>query len=403
MSREFILCMIAPEFMPFWGGTGAVTLNIIRSLPRSVEIHVITPHRAVIGKNYMESKSDSEVLNDNVHIHHVSQARDTFFYNAHFQLSCLRAIPRLHKEYKIDLIHTHHAHMPDILLRLFKRLDIKTICSVHNLFPWMMKSINSSGLTFLELDRSEKAIRLLFPFLKLCESFFLRNMDLLIAPSQHCKAELKKFLSMTSARIDVVYNGVDTQVFVPNCIACGDEPTVLFAGRPVAQKGIFNLVKAMRIVIRYTPRARFIFAGGGDFSPYIRIFEKMGISDEHSKYLGHVDHSDMPKIYCQNKVFVLPSPHENCSMSIIEAMSCGKAVIASNVGGNPELIESGKDGILYNYGDSEELAEKIILLLEDSSLREELGRRAREKAVKRFSARRMGEEIIRIYERTVQS
>lgn len=110
--------MLAPDFLPVWGGVGTYTVELIRNLPSNIEVHVVTLKRNGYNKN--DSCSDnsfSDSFGKNIHIHIISAANDTFIYNLKFQYACLRHVPSLIKEENIDLIHSHAAHMPDLLLK----------------------------------------------------------------------------------------------------------------------------------------------------------------------------------------------------------------------------------------------------------------------------------------------
>jgi glycosyltransferase involved in cell wall biosynthesis len=108
--------MLAPEFFPVWGGVGSYILEISRNMPNDVEIHIITPRRTNFGTDNLKSSDESNnPLPDNVHVHFVGSAKDTFFYNLFFQLNCRKFIHEYINKFKIDLIHSQSA-MPDIFI-----------------------------------------------------------------------------------------------------------------------------------------------------------------------------------------------------------------------------------------------------------------------------------------------
>jgi glycosyltransferase involved in cell wall biosynthesis len=248
--------------------------------------------------------------------------------------------------------------------------------------------------------------------LEYLERFYLGNVQSLIAPSKHCKEELINFLGIQPEKIHVIYNGVNPEIFAPN--SCSDSvfltdirlpsrPVVLFVGRIVAQKGLKTLMEAVPRVAKQLPNVLFTFVGAGDFSYYQRLLKEHGVSNKNFLNLGYFSYLDMPKIYSLADVFVLPSPHENCSMSLLEAMSCKRAVVAANVGGNSEVIRSYQNGMLFASGNSKELAEIIVQLIEDSSLREKLGAQARRTVIEKFSVHNMAADTVKVYEELVSS
>ena len=92
--------MLAPEFLPIWGGVGTYIVELVRHLPRTVEIHVVTPYRERFGMSQVKTSDYDfdEYFGDNVHVHFISSASDTFFYNAAFQYACFKRVPRVVKE-----------------------------------------------------------------------------------------------------------------------------------------------------------------------------------------------------------------------------------------------------------------------------------------------------------------
>ena len=122
------LCLITPEFLPFWGGTGSYVVELIKNLPKEVEIHVVTLKRKFPGmsENGSTKNDPKSIFNKNVDIHYISNGNETFFYNIGFQIACLKKIPQLHKEYKFDVLHSQFGHMSDIFLHLFKRFSISS-------------------------------------------------------------------------------------------------------------------------------------------------------------------------------------------------------------------------------------------------------------------------------------
>ena len=113
------------------------------------------------------------------------------------------------------------------------------------------------------------------------------------------------------------------------------------------------------------------------------------------RFAGKV--SNVKEYYDISDIFVLPSISEGLSNALLEAMSSGMAVVASNVGGNKEIIEDKKNGLLFEVGDKQDLAEKLSVLCNDKSLREELGMNARNKILKDYSIDIVTEKYIRLY------
>lgn len=393
---------MAPEFIPNWGGTGTYLANLLKHLPRDVDIHVVTLKRVIKGEEQSCATTEeiAESLGRWLSIHYLSIARETFLYNLSFQIACLRELPKLCKRYDFDIIHSSHCHMPDLYYQLTRRKGIATIVTVHDFLNIKRESIRNSRIEFHRLDPSEKAIISFYPFLRLCEITYMKRIPAFIAPSQYIAGILRS-LGIQSEQISVVPNGVDTSVFAPeNCNRGADResrPTVLFTGRLVSHKGIDTILRAIPSVIKQVPEVQFVFTGAGMPSRYLHWAKDRGILDK-VKFLGYVrNYFEMSRLYSRADVFVLPSLFENCPMSLLEAMSSGVPAIATSVGGVPEIVTSGSNGILIRPHDADALAQSIILLMLDRGFASRLAKEGRRTVTERFSAERMADKTMNVY------
>jgi glycosyltransferase involved in cell wall biosynthesis len=401
--------MLAPEFLPIWGGTGSYVVELVKFLPRNVNVHVITLKRDIPGMstNLSDSSRVVSMIDRQLEIHYLSASRETFFYNLPFQIACLRRVPSLAKEFRFDIFHSHLVHMPDIFLQLFNRVHVPTVATIHGTIQLLRKEALLAGQLFGDLERSEKSALMFYPIIRLLQRDYVKHISRLIAVSHFTKDIAIDDLNVEKTRISVVHNGVDTDLFSP---PNKDElekrysaPTVVYIGRMIAKKGIYSLIRAMPEVLRAFPKTRFLFVGGGNISQYQQIIKDMGISTRNFSFSGHLGYFERPKILREATVFVNPSLCENCSISILEAMSCSATVIASDVGGNPEIIESGRNGVLVSRADSKMLASSIISLLENESFNMKIGKEARRTVEKSFSSKNCAEQTFNIYQQVLDN
>jgi glycosyltransferase involved in cell wall biosynthesis len=401
--------MLAPEFLPVWGGTGSYIVELVKFLPRNVNIHVVTLNRDIPGMSRRESSSTdiSAIINRPINVHYLSTSKETFFYNLPFQIACLRKIPQLQKNYKFDIVHSHLVHMPDVLFQLFNRIQLPTVVTVHGTIQMLRDHALMARSLFNDLESGEKYTLLFYPIIKLLQQNYAKHVSRFIAVSKVTKELSMKHLEIEAERISLIYNGVDTGIFHPpekeEIIKKYSKPTVVYIGRMISKKGIHILIKTMPEIIKHLPQTQFLFVGGGNVPLYRGLIERMGIPKKNVSFTGHVGYFERPKILREATVFVNPSFFENCSISILEAMSCGTSVVANNVGGNPEIIESGKNGILVSPNRHEILAQRIISLLEDENLNKEIGREARKTIVKSFSSERCAQETCNVYKKTLDA
>ncbi len=392
------VCVVSTESFPVYGGVGAYTTQLVEHLPEDIQVHLVSVNHNRIGNGIDASKHTRK---RNLHFHYLSMGGDTFLYYPFFQLACLRKLNSLADEFKFDIIHTQFPVMPDILVRLFRSTEIPTICTVHSSVETQMGSIRLTGSSFSNLDRTEKGNFLLFQPLKLLQYFYLRGIEDYITVSNFVRKELLKFYPFLSKKnLHTVYHGVDTIKFSPELNSKSsktEKPIVLFTGRMVAKKGPQLLIQAMPKVLKKVPNAFFVFAGVGNFKPYMKLLQQLRISEKNYCYLGYVESSQMPLLYNSASVYVSPSFEDSLGIRILEAMSCNKPVVASNVGGVPEIIKDQKNGLLIEPGNANELAEKIVLLLTDDCLRANLAFFARKTVVENFSVTRMANETAELY------
>ena len=171
---------------------------------------------------------------------------------------------------------------------------------------------------------------------RLClENLGLIAADLVIANSDAVRRELLS-RNLSIRRLEVVPNGVDLDAFcVSECDPEGDY--VLFVGRLVAQKGIDVLLRAFAVLLREVPEAQLIITGDGGLELYLkRLMRYLGLHDNVS-FIEWKSGSELVTLYQHAQVVVIPSYFEPFGIVALEAMACGRPVIASNVGGLGKL------------------------------------------------------------------
>lgn len=188
------------------------------------------------------------------------------------------------------------------------------------------------------------------------------------------------------AHITVVNNYVVVPPLRPAPAAPVSEAafSVLFLGMLGQRKGIYDLLACWPAVIAAIPGARLLIGGNGEIEAATLRAQELDISDSVD-FLGWVGGEQKVELLKNADVFVLPSYNEGLPMSVLEAMSWGKPVITTRVGGIPELITSGSDGILIDAGDREQLAEALLMFGHDAAYRELIGAAARKRIEENFS------------------
>jgi glycosyltransferase involved in cell wall biosynthesis len=151
---------------------------------------------------------------------------------------------------------------------------------------------------------------------------------------------------------------------------------ILFLGELGSRKGLYDLIRAMPIVLKSCPDARLIAGGTGEMHKVLEAIRHEGI-EESVELPGWVTGDTKIRLLSQAALFVLPSHNENFPVSILEAMAAGLPVVSTPVGGIPDMIRDREEGLLIEPGNVDQLSTAITLLLSDPQLRSRTGRAAR--------------------------
>lgn len=214
--------------------------------------------------------------------------------------------------------------------------------------------------------------------------------DLFIA---NCAAVANDLAPYLRCRSEVLVNAVDAARFAPHRTGLslrdslgldGRTPVVGMAARPAPGKGLELLAEVVALTRAALPSVRFLIAGDFPSRPhYERLFSDAGVGDRVS-FLGHVH--DMPRFFATCDVVALTSDEhsiEGSPNAVLEAMSMGRAVVATRVGGVPELVDDGHEGLLVEGGDAIDFARQLIRVLSSAALRGQLGEAGRRRVLEK--------------------
>lgn len=185
-----------------------------------------------------------------------------------------------------------------------------------------------------------------------------------------------------AARIIVVPNY--TMVPPATDPALKREQEILFLGLVGNRKGVFDLIPAFAEVHKRFPQARLVIGGNGEVERAAELVRSLGLEDS-VVLAGWVDGAQKTKLLEAASIYVLPSYNEGLPMSVLEAMAAGLPVVTTGVGGIPELITPGVDGLLVEPGDRQALAQALESLLEDASRREAIASAGRRRVEQHYS------------------
>lgn len=205
----------------------------------------------------------------------------------------------------------------------------------------------------------------------------------------------RKIWDLDPARVHLVPNAVDTSEFDG---AGPDSPrNVTFIGRLEPWKGIRTFLQVAKLIGREMPDVKFLIAGDGS----LRHDLEKTFSNGNVKFLGQVSHRDIPSVLDETAVLVLPSYMEGLPTVCLEAFASGVPVVASNVGGTPEIVRDLETGFLFEAGDASSCAKETLRILSDRTLGATMGRNGRKLVETRYSWESVVHRIEMIYESMV--
>lgn len=238
--------------------------------------------------------------------------------------------------------------------------------------------------------------------LKRVEAFVARHADTVIVPSRYLQSVVGTWGAVSRAdirNIKVIHNSVDPIEILESKDELRERygfsgPVIMSAGRLVPWKGFDTVIEIIPPLTEQFPNITVRIAGSGpDGERLKQLARERGVA-ESVAFLGQLDRTIMHRYIKAADVFVLNTGYEGFSHLLIEVMGTGTPIITTRVGGNPDLIAEGSDGILVDYDDRDALIRSVIDLLSDKSHREALAIRAQEKA-RSFSGERMLGELIK--------
>ena len=246
----------------------------------------------------------------------------------------------------------------------------------------------------------------LVTFYGVLDRHVLRRFDSVIAVSREVSERVLK-AGVPAEKVHLIRNGIDVRPFVAAAASRRDAPeipgpmTVGIVGRLAPEKGIDVFIRAALLVLQWAPGTRFVIVGDGPEGCNLRELANQLHVEDSISFLGL--RNDMPEVYLSFDLFVSSSRQEGLPMAILEAMASGLPVIATKVGEVSTVITQGATGLLVDPENSEQLARSIVALLGDSLLRSQLGSSAIETVARDFSAQRMANDYVCLYESTLNS
>jgi glycosyltransferase involved in cell wall biosynthesis len=231
-----------------------------------------------------------------------------------------------------------------------------------------------------------------------------------VALSQATRVDLIHTQQVPPSKVTVIYPGVDLTRFdvqeTPSIVRCGlglpDHALVIgVVARLDPVKGHADLIAALPRILQAVPTTRLVFIGDGPAATGLRRqVHEVGLAEQVHFFGGR---RDIPRLLRALDVFVLPSRQEGLGLAIIEAMAAGLPVVATRVGGIPEVVVDGETGLLVASGNSVELADAIVYLLSNPHIRRQMGVRGRQRVEAHFTTQQTATNLETLYRRLLRT
>lgn len=317
----------------------------------------------------------------------VYKARFIPFYPFHVQIQGIflnKFFSRDEKEF--DIVHIHSPLSPII------KTNIPIIGTIHTSLIEDMKNFQVSNFKSKLIKWTTKVSG--YPLTQK----LIDNSKYVTTVSSSVANELVKYYQIENPI--VVGNGVDEKRFHPLKQKQEDDPYLLYVGRLDYRKGILDLLEAA--LLMKNRNIRLLIAGEG---PLRRLIEDHISKNElqNVTLLGQVSGDELITLYQNAMIFVFPSHYEGLPTVLLEAMSCGLPVVVSNIPAHEDVVENFENGLFAEKGSPEDIYNKINVLINDESLRQELGKNAQKTIEDKFTWDTICDKFEDVYRTTVQS
>lgn len=328
-------------------------------------------------------------LNERVRFHEVEMMSYPLFEHQPYDLALATKMASVAENEKLDLLHVHYA-IPHSISAILARESIKK----NRRLP-VITTLHGTDITLVGADRSYLPIT----------KYALEQSDGVTAISQYLKHATIEHFGFD--KIEVIPNFVCPDDYKPK-IDCDLREFLTPDGSPVMVhvsnfrpvKRPVDCVEIFARVLKKT-KARLVMVGdGSERTNCIHRARCLGVADD-CIFVGK--QPNIVDYLCASDILLLPSEQESFGLAALEAMACELPVIASRVGGLPEVVDEGQTGFLSPVGDVDEMAENAITMLMDKKLRRQMGRAARASAIERYSTHKIIPQYIDFYERILKT
>jgi N-acetyl-alpha-D-glucosaminyl L-malate synthase BshA len=365
---------------PTYGGSGIVATELgINLACKGHEVHFVS----------YQPPTRLDKFQRNIYFHAVEFPHYPLFEFQLYSLALAGKIIDVIKYENIDLVHVHYA-IPHAISGFLARQITKEIRNIK-----LITTLHGTDITLVGLEPAFQ------PIVK----FSLEQSDAVTAVSRYL-AEKTVQLFNPQKDIEVIYNFIDTNQYqrfnfddIKKMIAPNGEKILTHVSnfRPV--KRVDDTIRILQEVRKTIPAKLLLIGDGPDRSEAEILARDLGLS-EHVRFFGQ--QSSLIELYSISDLFLLPSQSESFGLSALEAMACGSPVIASSIGGIPEVVSHGETGFVAELGDIERMAKYAVELLSNPKKWELFSGNCVKRAKDMFEISKIVPQYEKLYERTLE-
>jgi len=361
------IAILVSMFPPKWlGGAEVATQNIAKCLVRKGnEVHILTSRDEGLPK---ESKEEG------FFVHRIFYPKIRILGVILFWIKSLLYLKKINPE----IIHSQGIQMavPCFLAKKFLKKSYVVYCQGFDIYlPWKFKRLISNSI--------------------------LKNAKVVIALTENMRSKVQEIYNR---EVFIIPNGIEPKRFgnlskeaMRNKLGTKkEEKNILFVGTLKSVKGVKYLIEAVGIVKEKVPEIKLLLVGdGGERKNLEKLVEELNL-ENYVTFIGKIPNEEVPKYMMISDVFVLPSLSEGLPITILEAMASGLPIVATKVGGLPEIVRERENGFLVEPKNSKEIAEKVLYLLSNDKIRNSISLNNKEKA-KNYSWDSIVDKLTKVY------